>query len=102
MSLGISNELRFKVRFEIRRVFVNWRLAIAYSHLFISLQFRTTYNIICNARMTTFQSLLKTINLKKLISTLNLNHRFNPLPFYVLKVKHPSLTLPEHSTLSLT
>lgn len=52
--------------------------------------------------MMTFQSLLKTINLKQLINTLNQQHHFNPLPFYVLKVKHPSLTLPENSTLSLT
>lgn len=102
MSVGLTDEVSFKVWFKNRRVFVNWRLAIAYSHLFIALQLRTTYNIICNARMTTFQSLLKTINLKQLISTLNLNHRFNPLPFYVLKVKHPSLNLPENSTLSLT
>lgn len=54
-----------------------------------------------NARMMTFQSLLKSISLKQLISTLNNTHLQSPLPYYVLKIGNNTPTVPDNVALSL-
>lgn len=52
--------------------------------------------------MTTFQSLLKSVNLKHLISTLHSAHLESPLPFYVLKIGTSTPAVPDYVSLSLT
>jgi hypothetical protein len=51
--------------------------------------------------MMTFQSLLKSISLKQLISTLNNTHLESPLPYYVLKIGNNTPTIPDNVALSL-
>lgn len=55
-----------------------------------------------NAKMTTFQSLFKRVNLKALMNTLKHTHQQAPLPFYVLRIDNSTPAFPEYSSLSIS